>query len=55
MYTPDLMRALGLDDAGGVVRIGLLHYNTADEIELLVDSLGELAGRSTGGITLSAP
>jgi cysteine desulfurase family protein (TIGR01976 family) len=55
MYTPDLMRALGLDDSGGVVRIGLLHYNTASEIERLVESLGELAGRSTGGITLSAP
>jgi cysteine desulfurase family protein (TIGR01976 family) len=55
MYTPDLMRALGLDDVGGVVRIGLLHYNTADEIERLVDSLTVLAGRSTGGITLSAP
>jgi cysteine desulfurase family protein (TIGR01976 family) len=55
MYTPDLMRALGLDDSGGVVRIGLLHYNTAAEIERLVESLGELAGRSTGGITLSAP
>jgi selenocysteine lyase/cysteine desulfurase len=55
MYTPDLMRALGLDDAGGVVRIGLMHYNTAAEIERLVESLSELAGRSTGGITLSAP
>jgi cysteine desulfurase family protein (TIGR01976 family) len=55
MYTPDLMRRLGLDDAGGVVRIGLLHYNTAAEIERLVESLTELAGRSTGGITLSAP
>jgi selenocysteine lyase/cysteine desulfurase len=38
-----------------VVRIGLLHYNTAGEIERLVDSLTMLAGRSTGGITLSAP
>jgi cysteine desulfurase family protein (TIGR01976 family) len=55
MYTPDLMRALGLDDAGGVVRIGLLHYNTSQEIERLVASLGQLAGRSTAGITLSAP
>jgi cysteine desulfurase family protein (TIGR01976 family) len=55
MYTPDLMRALGLDDMGGVVRIGLLHYNTADEVERLVKSLTCLAERSTGRITLSAP
>ncbi|MEP6470027.1 MAG: cysteine desulfurase-like protein [Chloroflexota bacterium] len=55
MYAPDLMRALGLDDAGGVVRIGLLHYNTAQEIERLVAGLSQLAGRSTAGITLSAP
>jgi cysteine desulfurase family protein (TIGR01976 family) len=55
MYTPDLMRALGLDDAGGVVRIGLLHYNTAEEIERLVATLGGLAARSTAGITLSDP
>jgi cysteine desulfurase family protein (TIGR01976 family) len=55
MYAPDLMRALGLEDAGGVVRIGLLHYNTTNEVAELVASLSTLAGGSTAGITLSDP
>jgi selenocysteine lyase/cysteine desulfurase len=28
-----------LEDSGGVVRVGIVHYNTADEVDLL---LGEL-------------
>ena len=55
MYAPDLMRSLGLEDAGGVVRIGLLHYNTTKEVSRLVESLSTLAEGSTRGITLSAP
>jgi cysteine desulfurase family protein (TIGR01976 family) len=55
MYAPDLMRALGLDEAGGVVRIGLLHYNTTKEVGRLAESLSALAKRSTAGITLSDP
>ncbi len=55
MYAPDLMRALGLEDAGGVVRIGLLHYNTTHEVARLVASLSTLAEGSTAGITLSDP
>ena len=43
MYAPDLMRALGLDEAGGVVRIGLLHYNTTKEVSHLAESLSALA------------
>lgn len=55
MYAPDLMRALGLDEAGGVVRIGLLHYNTTKEVARLVASLSTLQEGSTAGITLSDP
>ena len=43
-YAWELVRALGLDDAGGLLRIGLVHYNTLDEVDRLVDALGELAG-----------
>lgn len=42
-YAYELIRRLGLADSGGMVRIGLLHYNTAAEIERLVDALHELA------------
>lgn len=40
MYAPELMRVLGLTD--GMVRVGLVHYNTRDEVERLVDGLQEL-------------
>ncbi len=42
MYAVELIRALGLDDSGGVVRIGLMHYNTREEIQRLAESLAEL-------------
>ena len=32
MYSPRLMRRLGLDVESGVVRVSLVHYNTLDEI-----------------------
>jgi selenocysteine lyase/cysteine desulfurase len=42
MYAPELMRALDLGDGGGVVRVGLVHYNTTDEVTRLLDALREL-------------
>ena len=42
MYAVELIRALGLDDAGGVVRAGLVHYNTAEEVERLLAGVAEL-------------
>lgn len=41
-YAYELIRRLGLDDSGGMVRIGLVHYNTLAEVERLVAALGEL-------------
>jgi cysteine desulfurase family protein (TIGR01976 family) len=41
-YAVEIMKRLGLDD--GAVRIGIVHYNTADEVARLVDALGEIAG-----------
>jgi cysteine desulfurase family protein (TIGR01976 family) len=41
-YAWELVRALGLEDAGGWLRIGLVHYNTLDEVDRLVEALQEL-------------
>ena len=32
-YALEIVRKLGLDQSGGVVRVGIAHYNTADEID----------------------
>jgi len=42
-YAWELVRTLGLADAGGLVRVGLVHYNTLGEVDRLVDALAELA------------
>jgi selenocysteine lyase/cysteine desulfurase len=33
------MKRLGLDESGGAVRAGIVHYNTADEVDRLVAAL----------------
>ncbi len=40
-YALELTEALGLEPAG-LVRLGLLHYNTVDEVERLLAALAEL-------------
>mgnify|MGYP003333065942 FL=1 len=42
-YAPNAIEALGLTEQGGVLRIGLMSYNTADEVQRLLDSLTALA------------
>jgi cysteine desulfurase family protein (TIGR01976 family) len=42
-YATGLIERLGLAESGGVVRIGLTHYNTAAEVDRLVDALGRIA------------
>jgi selenocysteine lyase/cysteine desulfurase len=39
MYAHRLCESLGLDPADGVVRISLVHYNTLEEIDRLIDVL----------------
>jgi cysteine desulfurase family protein (TIGR01976 family) len=41
-YAVEVIRRLGLEDAGGLVRVGLCHYSTADEVDRLIAALGEL-------------
>ena len=44
-YATGLVERLGLADEG-LVRVGLTHYNTAAEVDRLLDELREIAGRA---------
>jgi len=41
-YAINLTERLGVEADGGMLRIGLVHYNTVEEIELLLEALNEL-------------
>jgi selenocysteine lyase/cysteine desulfurase len=41
-YALDLTERLGVEEDGGLVRIGVLHYNTDEEIERLLAELPSL-------------
>jgi len=43
MYAIELVERLGLAERGGFVRVGLVHYNTAEDVGRLLEDLGELA------------
>jgi selenocysteine lyase/cysteine desulfurase len=43
-YALNLAERLGVQDRGGFLRIGLVHYNTDDEVNRLLAGLQELAG-----------
>ena len=45
MYTPRLMKRLGLSPDSGAVRASLVHYNTLDEIRMFLGELQEIAGQ----------
>jgi selenocysteine lyase/cysteine desulfurase len=40
-YAVEVMRRLGLED-GGAVRAGIVHYNTAEEVDRLLAALERL-------------
>lgn len=42
-YALETIRRLGLDEVDGAVRVGIVHYNTADEVDRLLAALAELA------------
>jgi cysteine desulfurase family protein (TIGR01976 family) len=42
-YALEVMKRLGLQD--GAVRVGIVHYNTAEEVDRLLDELRKLAGK----------
>ncbi|MGY1813886.1 cysteine desulfurase-like protein [Blastococcus sp. SYSU D00820] len=44
-YARELFDAIGVNESGGAVRLGLMHYNTAEEVGYLIDSVAELRPR----------
>jgi cysteine desulfurase family protein (TIGR01976 family) len=42
-YALNLTGRLGVEKTGGLLRIGLVHYNTADEVDRLLTAMQELA------------
>jgi cysteine desulfurase family protein (TIGR01976 family) len=45
-YAVEVVARLGLTESGGLVRVGLCHYNTAEEVDRLIDALLECAEAS---------
>ena len=43
-YAIEAIRRLGLMDKGGVVRVGLYHYNTMEEVGMLLEALSKMGG-----------
>jgi cysteine desulfurase family protein (TIGR01976 family) len=43
-YALGLSERLGVESSGGFLRVGLLAYNTAGEVERLLDAVNEIAG-----------
>jgi cysteine desulfurase family protein (TIGR01976 family) len=43
-YATELIRRLGLEETGGTLRIGIAHYNTGSEIDLLLEVLAGYPG-----------
>jgi len=41
-YALNLTERLGVEEKGGLLRVGIVHYNTADEIARLLTALREL-------------
>jgi len=44
-YALNLSERLGVEDSGGMVRIGLAHYNTREEVDRLVEELSAIRAR----------
>jgi cysteine desulfurase family protein (TIGR01976 family) len=43
-YALELARVLDIEKSGGGIRIGPVHYNTLDEIDVLIDALRQILG-----------
>lgn len=44
-YALNLTEHLDVEKSGGFLRIGLVHYNTAEEVDRLLGALEEIVGR----------
>ncbi|GAB4526818.1 MAG: cysteine desulfurase-like protein [Anaerolineae bacterium] len=45
-YALAVTERLGVEESGGMVRVGIAHYNTAEEVDRLLAVVSELAGRA---------
>src|SRR5918997_2371395 len=45
LYARELFDALGVNDEGGAVQLGLMHYNTAEEVGYVIDAVSALRPR----------
>ena len=43
-YAIEAIRRLGLMDKGGVVRVGLYHYNTMEEVGMFLEAISKMGG-----------
>jgi cysteine desulfurase family protein (TIGR01976 family) len=41
-YSRELFDAIGVNETGGAVQLGLMHYNTVDEVDHVIDSVSAL-------------
>jgi selenocysteine lyase/cysteine desulfurase len=39
----EVIARLGLGDSGGLLRLGLCHYNTVEEVDRTLEALAEIA------------
>jgi selenocysteine lyase/cysteine desulfurase len=46
-YALEVITHLGLLDSGGVLRVGLAHYNTAEEVDALLEVLEGMIRRNS--------
>ena len=49
-YAQALIERLGLFESGGVLRLGIAHYNTADEIDRLLTAVEAIAVGSRSAV-----
>lgn len=49
LYALGLSERLGLESSGGFVRIGLVHYNTVEEVNQVLQALAEIATPALSG------
>jgi selenocysteine lyase/cysteine desulfurase len=45
-YALNLTERLDVEKSGGFLRIGLVHYNTAEEVDRLLEALKEIVKQS---------
>ena len=44
-YALNLTERLGVEQSGGLLRIGLVHYNTMEEVDRLLEALHEFSAK----------